>query len=129
MATTDVSAVQTSSLLASLHDFQNRFNNDQRVKKLIKGWNRFLRVEGTDSGEIYTCTIRDLAITAVDPGCSVEDDDEDLISLQAGQDVLVRIFTGKYNPAHALIDGALAVFSGERDKVKLEAIAMIIWGL
>ncbi len=36
MATTDVSAVQTSSLLASLYDFQNRFNNDQRVKKLIK---------------------------------------------------------------------------------------------
>jgi len=47
--------------------------------------------------------------------------------LQAAQEALVRIFTGKYNPAHALIDGALAVFSGERDKVKLEAIAMIIW--
>ncbi len=40
MATTDVSAVHTSSLLASLQDFQNRFNNDTRVKKLIKGWNR-----------------------------------------------------------------------------------------
>ena len=56
MATTDVSAVQTSSLLASLHDFQNRFNNDQRVKKLIKGWNRYLKVDGTDTGEIYTLT-------------------------------------------------------------------------
>ena len=129
MATTDVSAVQTSNLLASLYDFQNRFNNDQRVKKLIKGWNRYLKVDGTDSGEIYTCTIQDLAINKVEPGCPLEDDDENLISLQAGQEVLVRIFTGKYNPAHALIDGALAVFSGERDKVKLEAIAMIIWGL
>jgi hypothetical protein len=129
MATTDVSAVQTSSLLASLHDFQNRFNNDSRVKKLIKGWNRYLKVDGTDTGEIYTCTIQDLAITKVEPGCPVADDDEDLISLQAAQEALVRIFTGKYNPAHALIDGALAVFSGERDKVKLEAIAMIIWGL
>jgi hypothetical protein len=129
MATTDVSAVQTSSLLASLHDFQNRFNNDTRVKKLIKNWNRYLKVEGTDSGEVYTSTIQDLAIHKVEPGCPVADDDENLISLQAGQDVLVRIFTGKYNPAHALIDGALAVYSGERDKVKLEAIAMIIWGL
>jgi hypothetical protein len=129
MATTDVSAVQTSNLLASLHDFQNRFNNDTRVKKLIKNWNRYLKVEGTDSGEVYTSTIQDLAINKVEPGCPVADDDENLISLQAGQDVLVRIFTGKYNPAHALIDGALAVYSGERDKVKLEAIAMIIWGL
>ena len=129
MATTDVSAVQTSSLLAAMHDFQNRFNNDSRVKKLIKGWNRYLKVDGTDTGEIYTCTIQDLAITKVEPGCPVGDDDEDLISLQAAQEALVRIFTGKYNPAHALIDGALAVFSGDRDKVKLEAIAMIIWGL
>lgn len=129
MATTDVNAVQTSILLASLYDFQNRFNNDARVKKLIKGWNRYLKAESTDSGEVFTCTIEDLAITKVEPGCSVEEDDENLIALQASQDVLVRIFTGKYNPAHALIDGALAVFSGERDKVKLEAIAMIIWGL
>ncbi|HEX4603012.1 MAG TPA: hypothetical protein VH724_03390 [Candidatus Angelobacter sp.] len=129
MATTDVSAVQTSSLLASLQDFQNRFNNDQRVKKLIKGWNRYLKVDGTDTGEIYTLTIQDLAATNIEAGCTLADDDENVIALQAAQEVLVRIFTGKYNPAHALIDGALAVFSGERDKVKLEAIAMIIWGM
>jgi hypothetical protein len=129
MATTDVSAVQTSSLLASLHDFENRFNTDQRVKKLIKGWNRYLKVDSTDTGEIYTLTIRDLAVNKIEQGCPVGEDDEDLIALQASQEALVRIFTGKYNPAHALIDGALAVFSGERDKVKLEAIAMIIWGM
>lgn len=129
MATTDVSAVHTSSLLASLQDFQNRFNNDTRVKKLIKGWNRFLKVDGTDTGEIYTLTIQDLAVTNIEAGCMLADDDENVIALQASQEALVRIFTGKYNPAHALIDGALAVFSGERDKVKLEAIAMIIWGM
>ena len=129
MATTDVSAVQTSSLLASLQDFQNRFNNDSRVKKLIKGWNRYLKVDGTDTGEIYTLTIQDLAVTSIEAGCTLADDDENVIALQAAQEALVRIFTGKYNPAHALIDGALAVFSGERDKVKLEAIAMIIWGM
>jgi len=129
MATTDVSAVQTSSLLDSLHDFQRRFNENQRVKKLIKGWDRFLKVEGTDTGELYTVTIKDLMINKIEPGCSLADDDEDVITLQAGQEALVRIFTGKYNPAHALIDGALAVFSGDRDKVKLEAIAMLVWGL
>jgi hypothetical protein len=129
MATTDVSAVHTSSLLDSLHDFQRRFNENQRVKKLIKGWDRYLKVEGTDTGELYTVTIKDLMINKIESGCSLPDDDEDVITLQAGEEVLVRIFTGKYNPAHALIDGALAVFSGDRDKVKLEAIAMLVWGL
>ncbi len=129
MATTDVSAVQTSNLLDSLHDFQRTFNENQRVKKLIKGWNRFLKAESTDSKEVYTVTIEDLAITKIDSGSLRPDGDEDVITLQAAQETLVRIFLGKYNPAHALIDGALAVFSGDRDKVKLEAIAMIIWGL
>jgi hypothetical protein len=129
MATTDVSAVQTSSLLDSLHDFQRRFNENQRVKKLIKGWDRYLKVDGTDTNELYTVTIKDLMITKIEPGYSLPEDDEDVITLQAAQEALVRIFTGKYNPAHALIDGALAVFSGDRDKVKLEAIAMLVWGL
>lgn len=129
MATTDMSAIQTSSLLSSLHDFQKTFNENQRVKKLTKGWNRFLKAEATDTGEIYTVTVQDLAINTIEPGCSMAEDDENLITLQAAEEALVRIFTGKYNPAHALIDGALAVFSNERDKVKLEAIAMVIWGL
>jgi hypothetical protein len=129
MATTDVSAVQTSSLLGSLHDFQKTFNENQRVKKLTKGWNRFLKAESTDTGEIYTVTVQDVAINTIAQGCSIPEDDEDLITLQAAEEALVRIFTGKYNPAHALIDGALAVFCSERDKVKLEAIAMVIWGL
>jgi putative sterol carrier protein len=129
MATTDVSLVQTSNLLGSLHDFQKTFNENQRVKKLTKGWKRFLKAEATDTGEIFTVTVQDVSISAIEPGCSMSEEDEDLITLQAAEEALVRIFTGKYNPAHALIDGALAVFCSERDKVKLEAIAMVIWGL
>jgi len=129
MATTDMSAIQTSGLLSSLYDFQKTFNENQRVKKLTKGWNRFLKAEATDTGEIYTVTVQDVAISAIEPGCTLAEDDENLITLQAAEEALVRIFIGKYNPAHALIDGALAVFSNERDKVKLEAIAMVIWGL
>ncbi|HEV3037596.1 MAG TPA: hypothetical protein VHA33_07415 [Candidatus Angelobacter sp.] len=129
MAATDVTPVQTSALLSSLHDFQRTFNENQRVKKLIKNWNRFLKAESTDTSEIFTVTIQDLAANEIQPGCSIPEDNEDLVTLQASEEALVRIFTGKYNPAHALIDGALAVFCSERDKVKLEAIAMVIWGL
>ena len=61
MATTDVSPVQTSNLLGSLHDFQKTFNENQRVKKLTKNWNRFLKAEATDTSEIFTVTIQDVA--------------------------------------------------------------------
>src|SRR5258708_11468924 len=128
MDTTDVSAVQTSSLLDSLHDFQRRFNENQRVKKLIKGWDRYLKVEGTDTNELYTVTIKDLLITKIDPGYSLPEDNEDVITLQARQEALERIFTGKYNPAHALIDRALAAFLRDRDIVRFQACAILGFG-
>lgn len=115
-----------TALEKSLQDFSDRFNTNERVKKLIKGWNRSVMLEGTDTGSRFSLLISDGALTDVKKGL-VEWDPP--IHLQAEEDVLRRMFTGVYNPASALMDGALAVYSHERDKVKLEAIAMVIWGV
>ena len=115
-----------SPLLESLFDFRKRFNSSERVKKLINNWNRAIMLESIDSKNNYSFTIEDSALSQILPGLVERDP---TIHLQAEESILTRIFSGDYNPASALIDGALAVFSDERDKVKLEAIAMIIWGM
>jgi putative sterol carrier protein len=84
-------------------------------------------VEPLDAPTAYTMTIADLEMTSVSSGISEGGDGQ--VHMQADEEILKRIFTGDYNPATALIDGNMAVFSAERDKVKLEAIAMVIWGL
>ena len=122
---TEMTLTQTP-LLESLMDFQRRFNSSERVKKLINNWNRAIMVESIDSKNHYSFTIADLSLKEILPGL-IESDPS--IHLQAEESILTRIFLGDYNPATALIDGALAVYSDERDKVKLEAIAMIIWGI
>jgi len=130
MSTANMPVVDATRLQQSLYDFQQRFNNHERVKKLIKGWNRFLQVSATDKCATFTLTIQDLMISAIKPGTGgMDQEQDDVITVEASEETLVRIFTGKYNPAHAVIDGAMAVYSDERDKVKLEAIAMVIWGL
>ncbi len=125
---TDLTA---ASLEECLLDFQERFNTNARVRKLIQGWNRSIFIDPTDSGVPYTMRVEGLQLTSVRPGTDrvAREGDEYLVHLQAEEEILKEIFTGGYNPATALIDGALAVFSNERDKVKLEAIAMVIWGL
>ena len=110
-----------------LNHFQNTFNENARVKKLIKNWERSIIVEATDTEATLTMVIADLVMTEVRDGAHANEDNP--IHLQASQDTLIRIFSGDYNPAHALIDGELAVFSSEKDKVKLEAITMVIWGI
>ena len=117
----------TATLEECLTDFRERFNDNARVKKLIVGWNRDILVEPLDADTAYTMVIQDLEMAAVTPGINEGQDGQ--VHMQADEDILKRIFTGEYNPATALIDGNMAVFSEERDKVKLEAIAMVIWGL
>lgn len=111
-----------------LHDFRSTFNANERVKKLVKGWDRSIVVEATDTESVLTMIVHDLMVTDIKAGAHGEDDD-DSIHLQASEDNLIKIFSGDYNPANALIDGELAVFSSEKDKVKLEAISIVIWGM
>lgn len=118
---------QYESLGACLRDFQTTFNDNQRVQKLTKNWERHIVVEGTDTGATHTMVVSGLRMTDVLDGEHAGG--ESPIHLQAHQETLIRIFSGDYNPAHALIEGELAVFSSERDKVKLEAITMVIWGI
>ena len=121
-----ITDIATATLEECLQDFRDRFNDNERVKKLIAGWNREVLVEPLDAPTAYTMTIENLAMTSVSSGIR---EGENQVHMQADEDILKRIFTGDYNPATALIDGNMAVFSAERDKVKLEAIAMVIWGL
>ena len=121
-----ITDIATATLEECLQDFRDRFNDNARVKKLIAGWNREVLVEPLDAPTAYTMTIENLEMTGVTPGIT---EGEGTVHMQADEEILKRIFTGDYNPATALIDGNMAVFSAERDKVKLEAIAMVVWGL
>jgi hypothetical protein len=125
---TEGPATQFTDLKECLDDFQQRFNTNERVRKLVKNWDRQVMVEATDTGAIYTMYVEDAEMRRIEEGRS-EGDDEYLVHLQASNETLMEIFSGNYNPSTALLDGMLSVFSNERDKVKLEACAMVIWGL
>ncbi|MBD0339042.1 MAG: SCP2 sterol-binding domain-containing protein [Thermoleophilia bacterium] len=125
---TEGPAAQFTDLKECLDDFQQRFNTNERVRKLVKNWDRQVMVEATDTGAIYTMYVEDAEMRRIEEGRS-EGDDEYLVHLQATNETLMEIFSGNYNPSTALLDGMLSVFSNERDKVKLEACAMVIWGL
>jgi hypothetical protein len=116
-------------LWSCLEDFQQKFNTNPRVRKLVKNWNRQILIEATDTGETCTMLISDEELQRIVPGPPPDPEDGYLIHLQAEDGTLVDIFSGVFNPSNALLDGLLSVFSHDKDKVKLEALAMVIWGL
>jgi hypothetical protein len=110
-----------------LEDFRQRFNAHPRAQKLTQGWHRIILLEATDTGSRWALVVKDQSIAEVTRPDENVESEENLVHLQAIEEVLKDIFSGKYNPATALVDGALAVFSSDKDKVKLEALAMVIW--
>jgi|SRR5215831_7029452 len=112
-----------------LDEFKARFNSNPRARKLVIDWNRFVLLDAVNTGARYGLVVKDQELVEVRKVNDFDDEADDLVHLQADEAVLLEIFRGKYNPATALTDGALAVFSKDRDKVKLEALAMVIWRL
>jgi hypothetical protein len=121
-------ADQVADLGYWLTDFQTRFNTNARALKLTKGWDRDILLEALDSGKRYTMVVRESKLKDIFPTAPQNTPDETLVTLRANEDILTQIFSGNYNPSTALIDGVLEVYSDSRDKVKLEALAMVIWG-
>lgn len=113
----------------ALQDFKDRFNTNPRAQKLVKDWNRIVLLDSTDTGSKFGLVLKDQVMVEVRSMQDYDEEADDIVHLQAEEDVLHEIFAGRYNPATALVDGALAVFSPDRDKVKLEALAMVIWRL
>jgi putative sterol carrier protein len=123
------SPVQAAGLWHWLGDFQSRFNVNVRAGKLTKGWDRQILLEPSDNARQYTMLIRDAKLNEIVDGGPPDSNDDKIVRLRASEDILCDIFSGNYNPSTALLDGVLEVYSDSRDKVKLEALAMVIWGL
>jgi hypothetical protein len=119
---------QFTGLRECLEDFQQRFNTNERAKKLVKNWDRQIYVEPIDDGTSYTMKVEDQQLASIEEG-GPEEDDDFLVHLQAKNDTLMEVFSGRYNPSTALLDGMLSVYSNDRDNVKLEACALVIWGM
>lgn len=119
-------ATAQTALWTQLNDFRTRFNENPRVQKLIVGWDRAILVDAIDTGEQHSMIVENMQMKEVVPGLV---DADEPVHLQAEESLLMDMFAGRTKPAAALMDGALAVFSSDKDKVKLEALAMVIWGI
>ena len=86
-------------------------------------------LEPTDTDARYLLTVAGARLTDIREGGIAPGTDERLVTMSAEEATLIEIFSGVTNPSTALIDGQLEVYSDSRDKVKLEALALVIWGL
>lgn len=114
----------TSRLLSCLEAFRDKVNQHPRLRSLLKGWDRVVLVESSDSSATYCMPFAASEITEVGPP---REHPGTLIRVRAREQMLCQVFSGELNPATAFLNGELQVFADDRDQVKLDAITLVLW--
>lgn len=109
-----------------LSDFRTRVNENDGVKKLLKGWEPVIVVSSSDTGACFSLVIREKAVADLLPQ-KLEHNHQILV--EGEEAMLEQIFSGSVNPAEAVLDGQMAVYGSDRDQLKLDALSLMIWGM
>ena len=106
--------------------FAGRVNEHAALRGTLAGWTPQFYIQARDSGETFRVRfvsgrIEDVLPTHGEPG------DEALL-LRAESDVLQQVFSGGQSPLAAYTDGELEVYGPTKDQIKLDVIALVLWG-
>ncbi len=115
-----------STLRATLETFREQVNSNRMIAPLLKNWQRHVIIDCEDSGATFTLIVRDCQLVEVKDGRL---DTGIILNVVAEEAVLEQIFTGALNPSTAFLDGEIEVYGDDADKVKLDAITLVLWGL
>lgn len=109
-----------------LRGFAARVNDHPGLRGPLAGWSPEFHIETSDGAEAYEIRIRAGRVEAVQPSRG-EPGDAALV-LRGAADVLEPIFEGRLSPLGAYTDGRLEVYGSPKDQVKLDVIALVLWG-
>ena len=115
-----------NALQELLGSFAQRANAHTSLRKTLAGWSPDFYIQSSDSGECFQIRvvgggIQDVLATRDEPG------DEALV-LRGCSAVLGQVFSGQRSPLAAYTDGQLEVYGNPKDQIKLDVIALVLWG-
>lgn len=115
----------TSPLHDTLEAFRSRVNDNPRAIRLIHAWDRDIAIDTFDGHASAVLHVREGRVRNVSAGpCEIAQ----RVEIRAEESVLINVFNGATNPSIAFIDGELEVFGSDDDRLKLDAITLVVWG-
>lgn len=115
-----------TALLNLLRDFAVRVNDHPALRRPLAGWSPDFYIEASDTGQMFEVRMAGGRVEGVEPTAG-EPGDEALL-LRAATPVLERVFSGALSPLGAYTDGQLEVYGSQKDQIKLDVLALVLWG-
>ena len=115
-------------MIVVLETFKTDVNANAQIQRIVKGWNTGILLEEKNTAICYMLQIREGRIDAIKqfdtdqaPECNTR--------IAGDSDTMRGLFEGKVNAIRANNDGLIEIYGSMGDQVKLDAIALILWGI
>jgi hypothetical protein len=117
--------VEKAPLATLFEEFSQRLNGSARLRPILMKWKPIFHIESRDTGETFKIHIEDGLVRQI---VRVAGEPEgDGLLLRADQSILQQVFSGQLSPLAAFTDGLLEVYGPQKDQIKLDAIALVLW--
>jgi putative sterol carrier protein len=102
-------------------DWRQRGNDNDRLRRMLRGWDRVVHLVATDTGDRFTVVVRAQTLAELVDGT---DELADLIVTATSED-FADLFWGDLNPSEKYMSGEITLAGSPEDVMRLDAISMV----
>ena len=112
-----------AELAEALANYQQRCNENERLRRMLRNWDRVVHVAATDNDATFTMTIRDTRLVSVEEGLAGTPD----LVVRATSEDFCDMFWGDLNPAEKYVNGEIRLEGSADDVLRIDAMSMVMF--
>lgn len=101
--------------------WRERCNANERLKRMLRGWDRVVHLRASDTGELFTIDVRAQSIGPLSMGAVGEPD----MVVTATSEDFADLFWGDLNPSEKYMSGEIVLAGSQEDVMRLDAMSMV----
>jgi putative sterol carrier protein len=102
-------------------DWRARCNDNDRLRRMLRGWDRVIQLVATDTGARFTVVVTDQVLAELADGT---EEVADLVVTATSED-FADLFWGDLNPSEKYMSGEITLAGSQDDVMRLDAMSMV----
>jgi putative sterol carrier protein len=102
-------------------DWQVRCNENRRLTRMLRGWDRVVHLVASDTGDGFTVVVAGSVLADLAPGLVGP---PDLVVTATSED-FADLFWGDLNPSEKYVSGEIVLAGSSEDVMRLDAMSMV----
>ena len=102
-------------------DWRERCNTNDRLRRMLRGWDRVVHLTATDTGDWFTVVVEQQVLSALSDGHVGQPD----VVVTATSEDFADMFWGDLNPSEKYMSGEIVLAGSQEDVMRLDAMSMV----